>query len=100
MAIDESELEKHLRESHAEIKFHTYQNLIRKQPFRYMQNLSHYAEQSYNVPAHKSFEFGLNQALDYYNKSKKDFASKFYSLKHGADSIIRYCWYNYGDYNK
>lgn len=97
MSSRDHSLEEEISKAHNEIKHYTLQCLLRKQPFTYMNNLAYYGEKYYETPQKDSFQYGLNVALDYYNNSNKTYASKFYSLKKGAEGILRYCWENYNN---
>jgi len=58
-----------------------------------MMNLAEEGENSYNVPTSKSFIFGVNHSLDWYNKRKIpniDTYTKYYALCQGAKAIINY----------
>lgn len=94
-------LEDRISKDHKRIKENTLKAIRMGTPFQFMINVAKVGENYYNVPASDSFWYGLNNSLDdYLSKPKpRTHADMFYSLKHGTEEILRFCYNNYYDYN-
>lgn len=89
-------LEQRINDEESSISAGTQRVLACNKPFMFLENLSIYGDNKYGVDREKSFMFGVDSALDYYNVYKKQAdilcldSVKLESLKHGARCIIRY----------
>lgn len=66
-------------------------------PFQFIHNLAKSGRKLYGVDPSKSYWYGINTALDWYNANKKhnlDMSAEFYALKKGAEAVLDYVYTN------
>lgn len=66
-----------------------------------MINIARYGYKKYNITPYDSFQHGLEKNFIKYAKypEPRTEENKFYSIKHGTEEVLRFCFNNYWDYN-
>ena len=91
---EDKPLEQRINETVGFIENGVEKSILGNKPFSYLVGLAITGDNEYGVDREKSFFFGVDRALDYYNhfKTKSERDAKFDGLVHGSKAILRYIY--------